>query len=487
METIIGRKKEQSILQRLYDSSRAEFLAIYGRRRVGKTYLIKQFFSPKSCYFFQITGMKDGQLKEQLFEFARAIEKTFYPGVTIKEPQSWMQAFEMLTNAIEKYTDKQKVVLFFDELPWLASKRSRFLQALDYYWNTRWADNVRVKLVICGSAASWIIENVINSKGGLHNRITAQIRLEPFSLKETKDFLKHRNISLTDKQVLLLYMVVGGIPHYLTQVEKGLSAAQNVDRLCFTNSGILFKEFNNLIPALFKEAEIYKGIIRVIAQHRYGISRNKLLEQLKVESGGTFNQRLTELEEAGFIISFKPYQHKKRGQYYQVVDEYTLFYLHWIEPVIDSVRHQDKPLGYWEEHAQSPSWKSWAGYAFEAVCYKHIGNIREALNIPITAEVGSWRHLPSKKSEDKGAQIDLLFDRNDDTITVCEIKYTDEPFSIDKAYASNLLNKVETYKKQTKTTKQLFLAMVTASGLKSTMYSEELITAQVTLADFFKS
>jgi len=283
MEAIIGRKEEQKTLQRVFDSPRAEFLAIYGRRRVGKTYLIKQFFSAKPCHYFQITGMKDGRLKEQLFEFTRAVEKTFYSGVTLKEPESWMQAFEMLTNAIEKYTDKQKVVLFFDELPWLATKRSRFLQALDYYWNTRWVDNPRIRLVVCGSAASWIIENIINSKGGLHNRITAQIRLEPFSLSETRDFLKYRGILLTDKQVLLLYMAIGGIPHYLTQVEKGLSAAQNVDKLCFTKNGMLFKEFNNLIPALFEEAEIYKEIIRIIAKHRYGIGRTELLEQLKIE------------------------------------------------------------------------------------------------------------------------------------------------------------------------------------------------------------
>jgi uncharacterized protein len=486
MEAIIGRKEEQKTLQKIYASSRAEFLALYGRRRVGKTYLIKQFFSDKACYYFQITGMKDGSLKEQLYEFTRAVEKTFYTGTTLKESNSWMQALEMLTNAIEQYSGKQKVVLFFDELPWLATKRSRILQALDYYWNTKWVDNPKVRLIVCGSAASWITENIINNKGGLHNRITYQIRLEPFSLTETSSFLKYRGIHLNDKQVLFLYMVVGGIPHYLNQVQKGLSVSQNVDKLCFTKNGILFKEFNNLIPALFDEAEIYKKVIHIIAKYRYGIGRNELLKQLKLPSGGSFNHRLIELEEAGFILSFKPYGHAKRGQYYRVIDEYTLFYLNWIAPVATSVRHQDKPRGYWEGHSKLAKWKSWSGYAFEAFCYKHIVSIREALNIPVTAEVGSWRYSPLIKSDDNGAQIDLLFDRDDGVVTICEIKYTQEPFNIDKSYANNLLNKVEVYKKQTRTTKQIFIAMVTSSGLKPTIYSEELISNQVGLSDFLK-
>ncbi|TAK78182.1 MAG: AAA family ATPase, partial [Gammaproteobacteria bacterium] len=318
---IIGREAEQKILQKIHHSSRAEFLAIYGRRRVGKTYLIKQYFSSQPCYYFQITGVKDGSMKEQLYEFTRTMEKVFYhPGTTLKEPHSWMQGLEMLTHAIEKYSEGKKIILFFDELPWLATKRSRLLQALDYYWNTKWVDNPKMRLIVCGSAASWIIENIISNKGGLHNRITAQLRLEPFSLNETKNFLKYRGITLSDKQILHIYMVVGGIPHYLNQIEKSLSAAQNIDKLCFNKNGILFNEFNNLIPALFDDAEVHKEFIRVIAKQRYGIERRELLKKLKMPSGGRFNQRLIELEEAGFIISFKPYGHLKRGHYYRIND-----------------------------------------------------------------------------------------------------------------------------------------------------------------------
>lgn len=486
-DKIIGRIEEQKVLQKIFDSKHAEFLAIYGRRRIGKTFLIKQFFQNKSCYYFQITGVKDGSMKDQLYEFTRAIEKTFYEvGTALKEPNTWIKAFEVLTHAIEQYSSRNKVILFLDELPWLATKKSRFLQALDYFWNTKWSDNKRIKLIVCGSAASWIINNIVNDTGGLHNRITAQLRLDPFSLYETKSFLKYRGINLSDKQVLFLYMVVGGIPHYLNQVEKGISASQNIDRLCFTKNGILFKEFNRLIPSLFSDAEVYYELLRLIAKQRYGVERSELLKQSKLSSGGRFNQRLVELEEAGFIINFKPYGHVKRGQYYRIIDEYTLFYLHWIEPVADSIRHQNKPRGYWEGRSKSSSWKSWSGYAFEAVCYKHIENIRVALDIPVTANFGTWRYSPLKGSEEVGAQIDLLFDREDGVVTICEIKYSDSSFEIDKQYAKNLLNKVEVFKKQSKTDKQIFIGIITASGLKSTMYSDELIVNKATLHDLMK-
>lgn len=484
---IIGRIQEKRVLQRIFDSRHSEFLAIYGRRRVGKTYLIKQFFSNKSCYYFQITGVKNGSMKEQLHEFIRTVEKTFYQkGTTLKEPSTWMQAFEILTGAIEEYSNKQKVILFFDELPWLATKRSRFLQALDYYWNTKWSDNPHIRLIVCGSAASWIIKNIVNNRGGLHNRITAKIRLDPFSLNESKDFLKYCEINLSEKQVLTLYMVMGGIPHYLKQTERGLSATQNIDKLCFTKDGILFDEYKNLIPSLFNEAEVYDSLIRLIGKHRYGIERSDLLKKSKLQSGGRFNLRLMELEEAGFIISFKPHGHVRRGHYYRIIDEYTLFYLNWIEPIRQSIRKQKKSRGYWEAYSKLPSWTSWSGYAFESVCYKHTDNIRVALKIPVTAEEGTWRYVPRKNSAEQGAQIDLLFDRRDGVITICEIKYSDYPFEIDKAYATMLRTKLDVYREQTHTDKQLFLSMVASSGIKKTIYSRELVSSESSLADLFK-
>jgi hypothetical protein len=280
-------------------------------------------------------------------------------------------------------------------------------------------------------------------------------------------------------------MVMGGIPHYLKQIKKGLSAAQAIDQLCFTKNGILFNEFNNLIPSLFDEPDIYNELIRRIAKHRYGIARNNLLKKSQFSSGGRLNQRLSELEEAGFIISFKPYGHAKRGNYYRVTDEYTLFYLNWIEPIKNSVRHHNKPHGYWEKQSKSASWKSWSGYAFEAVCYKHIEKIRVGLSVPVTANIGAWRYFPSKGSEEKGTQIDLLFDRDDGVVTICEIKYSEKPFEIDKQYAHNLLNKFDVFKKKSKLDKQIFIALITSNGIKQNKYFTDLISNQITLADLF--
>lgn len=281
-------------------------------------------------------------------------------------------------------------------------------------------------------------------------------------------------------------MVVGGIPHYLNQMEKGLSSSQNIDKLCFTKNGLLSKEFNNLIASLFNESEVYNELIRLIAKRRYGIDRRTLLKQSKLSSGGRFNQRLKELEEAGFIINFKPYGHAKRGQYYRIIDEYTLFYPNWVEPVAENIRHHSKPRGYWDGRSKSAAWKSWAAYAFESICYKHIENIRVALNVPVTADVGTWRYSPRRNSDENGAQIDLLFDRDDEVVTICEIEYSESAFEIDKSYASNLLNKIEVYKKQRRSSKQIFVAMITASGLRANIYTSDLIANQASLVDLFE-
>lgn len=311
------------------------------------------------------------------------------------------------------------------------------------------------------------------------------MRIEPFNLYDTKALLYRQGVKLNNQQIIQLYMAIGGIPHYLTHVEPGLSAAQNIDLLCFTKDGILFNEFDNLFASLFNKSESHEEIIRLISQTHYGMSRAELAEKSKLSSGGWLNKRLKELEEAGFIASFTPYQHSSRGTYYKVIDEYSLFYLHWIEPYINSIRRRDIESGYWDAKKLLPTWKSWAGYAFESICYKHISAIRRALKINFGAEIATWRYSPRSKQDDRGAQIDLLFDRNDDVVTICEIKYTVDPFIIDKQCAQILLNKTSIFKQQTRTSKQIFIAMISANGIKQTMYSEELINAVVTLDDLF--
>jgi len=484
---VVGRDQEKKQLNKALNSKEAELIGIYGRRRVGKTHLVKILTQASFEHTLIITGLKDGQMSAQIDIFTRALEKTFKLLFRVMPPKNWMEAFELLTDAIEQNLVNKTIIIFLDELPWLATPKSDLLQALDHYWNTDWCYRQNVKCIVCGSAASWMLDNIINAKGGLHNRLTAIIHLRPFTLHETEKFLTLRGIFLNHKQLLDLYMVMGGIPYYLKRVERGLSAMQNINNLCFSTSGILYNEFNRLYASLFDNADIYEEIIREIAKSRYGIDKEALLKKLKLStSGGTFSKRLMALEQAGFIISFTPYGYTKKGTYYRVIDEYSLFYLTWIEPALASIQLDSLQSGYWSAKSQTSSYKVWSGYAFEAVCYKHIDCIRKAMQITMGYEVGTWRYQARAKTE-TGAQIDLLFDRDDGVITLCEIKYSDKLFRIDKQYASELGNKIDVFQQQTKTKKQLFLAMLTVHGLFPNLYVDEMITHVVTLDDFFVS
>lgn len=483
---IVARKKELEILDDIKTSNKAEFVAVYGRRRIGKTYLIRNFFHSTSCVFFHVTGLQKGSLHEQLEEFSLQIGATFYQGASITPKKRWRDAFENLTQAINTLSKNKKIVLFLDELPWMATPRSGILTALELYWNRYWVFDSRIKLIICGSSTSWVIEKIINNKGGLHNRITRTIHLKPFSLHETENFLKTNQIHLNHRQILDLYIVLGGVPLYWSFIRKGNSAHQSIDELCFLSNGALVHEFKRLFASLFEDPKPYTDLIRIISEHRYGIGQANLIAESKLPAGGNTTHRLQQLEEAGFITSLIPYGHKDKGIYYVIDDEYCLFYLYWIEPNLKMVSKKALNKGFWLSLAQKPSWKSWSGIAFEAICYKHIDQIRLALGLDPGSIAGTWRYTPRSQPNQEGVQIDLLFDRPDGAITICEIKCSDTPFSIDKAYSQVLLKKLEVFRTQTRTKKQLFLAMITTFGLRTTIYSEELITNQVTIEDLFK-
>jgi AAA+ ATPase superfamily predicted ATPase len=481
---ISGRIREQKILENLFESKKSEFIAIYGRRRIGKTYLIKNFIDSLPCTFFHVTGIQKGSMKEQLKEFAKQIGSTFYQGPSLIPRTRWIDAFEDLTQAMNKIPKGKKIVLFFDEFPWMATPRSNLLTALELYWNRYWVFEDRVKLIICGSATSWIIENIINNKGGLHNRVTRTIHLNPFSLHETESYLKEHQIRLTHRQILDLYIVLGGVPLYWSFIRKGQSSHQSIDELCFQSDGPLVKEFTRLFESLFEDAKPYVELIRLIAAHRYGIGQAELIAKSKLPDGGTTIRRLHQLEEAGFVTSLIPYGRKDKGIYYVIDDEYSLFYLYWIEPNLKMISKKARNQGFWLSQSTRPAWKGWSGLAFESICYKHIDQIRQALHIDPGSIGATWR-FSSPSQDDEGAQIDLLFDRPDGAITICEIKYSDDLFAIDKTYAYKLLKKMEVFQKQVKTVKQLFLSMITPFGLKPTMYSEEIVTNEITLEALF--
>ncbi|OGT67320.1 MAG: hypothetical protein A3J38_04515 [Gammaproteobacteria bacterium RIFCSPHIGHO2_12_FULL_45_9] len=487
MMSIIGRKKEQAILNQIVNSKEPEFCALVGRRRIGKTFLIRQVFEAKKVVFFNATGMKDGPIQLQITHFTEQIGVTFLNGITPKAGKTWESAFKILTEAIQNVNKKQNIILFLDEFPWMATKNSKLLQTLDYYWNQHWSRDARIKLIVCGSAASWIVDKIICNKGGLHNRVTQTIYLEPFTLYETKQFLSQVGLKLNNKQVTQVYIVTGGVAYYLSQFNPKLSIDQNIDQIAFSKNSFLLTEFENLFASLFESHEIYIKILRAIAFHHEGIGQAALFAKLQMQKGYSLLNKLKSLKDCNFITSFIPLFHKEKGLYYKVSDEYTLFYFHWIESLENILTRKGLGRNYWEKRKLTPQWRSWSGYAFESICHKHTAQISDALGMSATSVPGTWRYVSPKGSTEEGAQIDLLFDRDDDAITLCEIKYTDAPFIIDKAYAAKLLKKMEIFKHRTQTKKQLFLAMISANGLKSTLYSEELVHAVVTLEDLFKS
>jgi AAA+ ATPase superfamily predicted ATPase len=481
---LVGRKKEQGLLEKCYKSAEAEFVVIYGRRRIGKTYLIREFFAKKVALIFEATGMQKGKLQTQLKNFADSLTATFVPGVKLEVSKSWMESFQQLTQFISQHKSqkkKEKIVLFFDELPWMATRKSGLLQAIDYYWNHHWSKMPNIILICCGSSASWLIRNIIYNKGGLHNRVTCEIKLNPFSLSETKAFLKNRKIKLSNQHILSLYMALGGVPYYLRYVERGLTAAQNIQNIIFNKDAPLRGEFNKLFRSLFKDGDVYIELIRLIAKRKEGVRRSELEASNKFSAGGgRLTSRIKDLCEAGFIEEYVSWK-KTRGEYYKLIDEFSLFYLHWVEKKKSVKFTKD----HWVYQSNQPSYKAWAGYAFESICMKHIDQVCAALNIATGGIVSSWRFVPTKKIE-TGVQIDLLIDRNDNAITLCEIKYTIEPFIIDKQYATKLQHKIEVFKKKTKIKKQIFLVIISANGLKPSMHSEEMVDGLVVLDDLFK-
>lgn len=426
--------------------------------------------------------MKDGSLLDQLRHFTQAVFSTFNPGLALPDYhfRSWDDALAQLTTLISNVQKKRKVVLFFDELPWLSTPRSKMLQALEYYWNRHWVHDKRIKLIVCGSAASWMLSKIVYSKGGLHNRITRTIRLEPFTLSESKAYLHHLGIRYNNRQTLEIYMAIGGIPHYLRLLKSGLSPAQNINTVCFQAQGGLKEEFAQLFVSLFEERAAYEEIIQLISTKRKGLSRTDITRLATLsKDGGRLTTRLKELEEAGFIVRHVPWK-QEHGIYYKVIDEYILFYLAWIKAITNKKIGRD----YWQSCANSPTYYAWAGLSFEAVCEKHLDPIRKALSIPDDSLAYSWQYFPKNK-EENGAQIDLLFDRKDSIVTICEIKYTEKPFLIDKEYANRLLKKINVYRKQTRCEKEIFIALISASGLKPSIYSTDMVTNEATLDDLF--
>ena len=465
---IIGRQSEKAILQRLVSSNYSEFLAVYGRRRVGKTYLITEYFEDKGLCL-EITGSPDGSKELHLSRFYTELSHTFSVKNDNYDLSNWDNAFTSLMEVIDHYHAQnldKKIILFFDEVPWLDKNKSGFLSALDYCWN-KYLSKLKynyILTVICGSAASWMIKRVVNDKGGLHNRLTETISLSPFSLSETKKYLESRNIILENKQIIELYMAFGGIPTYLSHIPSGLSSSQIINEICFKKGRFLNEEFHRLYSSLFKNYHNHIKIIRSLAGAPNGLTRSELLNKAKLSTGGESSIILQELKESGFISSYSTFKKKSRDCFYRLTDEYSLFYIKWIEPASFT---ESIDTNYWLRMSTHHSWLSWAGYAFENICLKHIHKIKVALGISgvLTTE-SQWEYKPQNKDDKKGAQIDLIISRGDKTINLCEIKFCKDVYSITPEYAEKLEYKKAIFREKAKCKDLLLTTMITTYGVK---------------------
>ncbi len=475
MEKLIGRHPEIKILQEALISDEAEMIAVIGRRRVGKTFLIKKIY--QKHLVFTVTGVQNAPLQEQLSNFSYQLNEYAATTIPYKTPSNWQEAFQILIAFLKEKISKEKIVVFFDELPWLASQRSGFLRGLSFFWNS-WALNQSIAVVICGSAASWMIKKVVNHTGGLHNRISRRIFLEPFNLKETELYLNSRKIYFDRYQIVQLYMALGGIPHYLKEIKKGKSAAQNINAICFAKNGLLQNEFSNLYAALFSNAKSHIAVIRALAEKRMGLTRKAVIEASKIPEGGTIQRVLEELEQSNFISIYPTFGRKKKERLYRLTDEYSLFYLQFIDGRI----FQETDI--WDKLNLTPAYKTWSGYAFESICLKHIPQIKKALGISgIYAEAASYY----RKGKDgmKGIQIDLVIDRSDHVINLFEIKFYNVPFVMTKEYAKNLRQKMALFQILSKTNKQVFVSMISSFGIVENKHSIGLIHHDLTIDDLF--
>ena len=471
---MIGRIKEQKILKEAYNSEYSQFVAVYGRRRIGKTFLVRETF--EYSFTFQHAGAATESLKGQLGLFRTSLQD--FGHSDCPELKTWHEAFNQLKVLIQNSKSKKKTI-FLDEAAWMDTPRSNFLSALEHFWNS-WASNRKdVLLIICASATSWIINKVFKNRGGLHNRVTVRIPLAPFTLKECELYSKERGLKLNRYQILNLYMVMGGVALYWSILDKRLSAVQNIDQLFFNKDAKLNGEFYDLYNSLFKHPEAYKAIVVALGKHLPGLTRQELLKHTGQADNGVFSDRLEELEECGFIMKMRAFPKNKKESIYKLCDNFTIFYFKYIKT---NAGIED----FWTKNFKSQSIRSWSGFAFERVCLQHIGQIKKAIGIAaVSTTEHMWRFVPEKGEKDiKGAQIDLLIDRDDNVINVCEMKWASEEFVIQKADDADIKNKVSALERETGTKKAIHVTMVTTYGVKHNMYYDE-IQSEVVLDQLF--
>ncbi len=455
----VGREEETAALRSLLDFEQSDLVAIIGRRRIGKTYLVKNTF--KNQFAYHITGVKNADKMTMIQAFVRKIEEISQSKFPLLVPNNWMEAFRILKNYLLSINGTKKKIVFFDEFPWMDSHKSGFLPAFEFFWND-WAVDQNIVVIVCGSSTSWMLNNVLNNKAGLHNRITKYIQLAPFSLRETQQLLYAKGIKLPHYEILQLYMALGGVPYYLNEVQNGESPTQNIDNILFSEKSSLKNEFQNLYRALFDQYEKYELVVKTLSMKQKGLTRQEIIEATKISNGGSLTRILTELEECSFVKSFQPFGKERKEVIYRLIDEYSSFYFQF--------QPDKKTVGSFIQMSNTTKYKSWAGFAFESLCIKHIQQIKQALGISGIYSTHCSFYAKGKGDE-AGFQIDILIDRNDNAINICEMKFYTSEYELTKKEAEKLRLRRELFRSKTHTQKYLINTLITNFGIKTNEHS----------------
>ncbi|MDR1495578.1 MAG: AAA family ATPase [Clostridiales Family XIII bacterium] len=468
---LIGREYEIEELDRYFESGRPELIAVYGRRRVGKTFLIREYFHGGFAFYF--TGIIEASNAVHLRAFDEALSE--FGGDPGPASKDWRDAFNKLRNLLSAKPKGRKVV-FIDEMPWIDSPGSDFLRSFDYFWNSWASADPDILFIICGSAASWITKKIFRNRGGLHNRVTGRIHLSPFSLGECEKFYRDRGIEITRYQMLESYMVFGGIPFYLNLFDKARSFSQNVDRLCFANDAPLRNEYEELYRSLFRNADRHMKIVEALSTRKGGMTRSEIEKASGITANGHMTEVLSELEQCDFIERYADFTKPRNGTLYCLKDPLTLFFLRYMRG------NDSKDEYYWTNYAEDGGHRAWSGYAFEQVCRAHLRQIKQALGIAgVSTRVSAWRSSDSKPS----AQIDLVIDRRDGVVNLCEMKYTKHPYTINLDEANALERKRGVFMTETGSRSAVHITMVTTYGLDRKGYFGT-AQSEVTMADLFE-
>ena len=475
-DKLIARERECQLLKQSLESDESEFVIICGRRRIGKTFLVEQFFERK--YDFKFVGGHNMKTRDQLKSFAKALKK--YSGKKKEPLKTWFDAFDALEEYLESLPDDRKKVIFIDEMPWMDSSRADFISALENFWNG-WANGQsNILLVATGSATSWMTDKLLKNRGGLYNRIRQRIYLKPFTLKETEQYLKSLRFDWDRYQILQSYMLTGGVPFYLKMLNPKLSFAQNIDNLCFSENGILKIEFDELYNSIFNRADTYIEIVRTLSKNKSGLTRQEISEKINL-SGAFLTKVLTNLERCNFIDKTNVFGIRKSETIYRLVDFYTLFYFKFIE------NNNYKDEQWWTHNIDSRSIYAWMGLTFELVCILHQQQIKKALGISgMSTSVTTWRFKPKSESDGEGVQIDMIIERADRIIHLCEMKFSEGSFNIPSEYESKLRNRRDIFREKTKTKKSIVHTFVTTYGVGEGKH-HSIVHSEVTMNDLFES